>query len=48
MINQTIDLFREGAYRVEFGTPHGLTTETGLQLLGAEVLPRVRDHFATI
>lgn len=48
LINQTIDLFRAGASRVEFGTPHGLTPETGLQLLGGKVLPRVKEHLATI
>lgn len=33
-------LFAAGASRVEFGTPHGLTSETGLRLLGEQVLPR--------
>lgn len=32
-------LFAAGAARVEFGTPHGLTAETGLRLLGEAVLP---------
>ncbi|MBX3012020.1 MAG: LLM class flavin-dependent oxidoreductase [Caldilineaceae bacterium] len=32
-------LFAAGADRVEFGTPHGLTPETGLRLLGEKVLP---------
>jgi 5,10-methylenetetrahydromethanopterin reductase len=26
-------------HRVEFGTPHGLTDDRGVGLLGAEVLP---------
>ncbi len=34
-------LFAAGAARVEFGTPHGLTPEKGLRLLGEEVLPRL-------
>ena len=32
-------LFAAGAGRVEFGTPHGLTTQDGLRLLGTQVLP---------
>jgi 5,10-methylenetetrahydromethanopterin reductase len=33
------DLFARGAARVEFGTPHGLTPQEGLRLLGERVLP---------
>jgi 5,10-methylenetetrahydromethanopterin reductase len=32
-------LFAKGAVRVEFGTPHGLTPQEGLRLLGEQVLP---------
>jgi 5,10-methylenetetrahydromethanopterin reductase len=32
-------LLDAGTSRVEFGTPHGLTTESGLRLLGEHVLP---------
>ncbi len=32
-------LFDQGAARVEFGTPHGLTPQEGLRLLGEKVLP---------
>ena len=35
-------LFAAGASRVEFGTPHGLTPENGLRLLGTRVLPGLR------
>lgn len=35
-------LFAAGASRVEFGTPHGLTTQDGLRLLGERVLPQVK------
>ena len=35
-------LFEAGARRVEFGSPHGLTTEEGIRLLGERVLPRLR------
>lgn len=36
-------LFAAGASRVEFGTPHGLTTEEGLRLLGTRVLPALKE-----
>lgn len=32
-------VFAKGASRVEFGTPHGLTPQEGLRLLGEKVLP---------
>jgi 5,10-methylenetetrahydromethanopterin reductase len=32
-------LIDAGVHRVEFGTPHGLTDDRGVELLGAEVLP---------
>jgi 5,10-methylenetetrahydromethanopterin reductase len=35
-------LFEAGARRVEFGSPHGLTEEEGIRLLGERVLPLVR------
>lgn len=35
-------LFDAGVDRVEFGTPHGLTPEEGLRLLGEKVLPALR------
>ena len=35
-------LIAAGAARVEFGTPHGLTPEQGLRLLGEQVLPRLK------
>ena len=37
-------LHAAGAGRVEFGTPHGLSNEEGLRLLGEAVLPAVREH----
>jgi len=37
-------LFAAGAARIEFGTPHGLTEEVGLKLLGEEVLPALRSQ----
>lgn len=40
--DQANGLFDAGAQRVEFGTPHGLSTTSGVQLLGEQVLPRLR------
>jgi 5,10-methylenetetrahydromethanopterin reductase len=39
---QAAHLFAAGVQRVEFGTPHGLTTAEGLRLLGEFVLPALR------
>ncbi len=39
---QAASLFSAGARRVEFGSPHGLTDEEGIRLLGERVLPRLR------
>jgi 5,10-methylenetetrahydromethanopterin reductase len=35
-------LFAAGADRVEFGTPHGISADTGLRLLGAQVVPALQ------
>lgn len=40
--DQTLALFAAGADRVEFGTPHGITPEAGIDLLGTHVIPRLR------
>ncbi|WP_232665528.1 LLM class flavin-dependent oxidoreductase [Pseudonocardia sp. TRM90224] len=37
-------LIDAGVSRVEFGTPHGLSDDHGITLLGSEVLPRLRRH----
>ncbi|HET8589133.1 MAG TPA: LLM class flavin-dependent oxidoreductase [Nakamurella sp.] len=37
-----VRLIRAGASRVEFGTPHGLSGLSGIELLGGDVLPAVR------
>lgn len=39
IVAQTEALFDAGASRVEYGTPHGLSGESGLSLLGDKVLP---------
>ena len=41
--HQALALFAAGADRVEFGTPHGITPETGIDLLGTRVFPRLRS-----
>jgi 5,10-methylenetetrahydromethanopterin reductase len=43
---QALVLYQAGADRVEFGTPHGLSEETGLRLLGEQVLPLLRTSDA--
>jgi 5,10-methylenetetrahydromethanopterin reductase len=45
IVEQTAALFETGVQRVEFGTPHGLTAETGLRLLGERVLPALRGRY---
>ncbi|MFY1694630.1 MULTISPECIES: LLM class flavin-dependent oxidoreductase [unclassified Solwaraspora] len=37
-------LIDAGVRRVEFGTPHGLTDDRGVELLGAQVLPLLRKE----
>ena len=39
IIRQTEAILAAGAARVEFGTPHGLSSREGLRLLGTRVLP---------
>lgn len=41
---QALQLIEVGANRIEFGTPHGLEEQRGLELLGREVLPALRTH----
>ena len=42
IVAQAEGLFAAGVTRIEFGTPHGLTEEGGLRLLGERVLPALR------
>jgi 5,10-methylenetetrahydromethanopterin reductase len=42
VIRQAEALFSAGARRVEFGTPHGLASETGIRILGEQVLPALK------
>jgi len=39
---QAVALYSAGAYRVDFGTPQGLTTRGGVDLLCDRVLPLLR------
>lgn len=43
IVAHTESLFAAGADRVEFGTPHGITAEEGLRLLGKRVLPALKS-----
>lgn len=43
VIAQCEAAFAAGATRIEFGTPHGLTPEGGIRLLGERVLPALRS-----
>ena len=42
VVAQTEQLIAAGADRVEFGTPHGLNPQIGLDLLGKKVLSALR------
>ena len=44
IVEQTEALLDAGAARVEYGTPHGLTPESGLKLLGEKVLPALKNR----
>ena len=39
IVAQCERLFAAGATRIEFGTPHGVTPDNGMRLLGERVLP---------
>ncbi len=41
LLRQCEALFAAGATRIEFGTPHGLSPERGIRLLGEQVLPHL-------
>lgn len=45
IVEQSVKLLAAGADRIEWGTPHGLSAENGLALLGKKVLPNVRSYF---
>ncbi|MAS36042.1 MAG: 5,10-methylene tetrahydromethanopterin reductase [Anaerolineaceae bacterium] len=44
IIRQSEALFAAGASRIEFGTPHGIQPETGIRILGQQVIPALRNH----
>jgi 5,10-methylenetetrahydromethanopterin reductase len=48
IIEAAAGLFAAGADRIEFGTPHGLSTGEGLNLLGGRVLPALKAAIPSI
>ncbi len=44
IVAQAAAWFEAGGQRLEFGTPHGLTPEDGMRLLGERVLPAFRGR----
>jgi len=46
MIEHSIRLFEAGAGRIEFGTPHGLNPQAGIQILGQKVLPALHNYLS--
>lgn len=44
IIKQTLEIYEKGASRVEFGTPHGITMNNGMDLLGNQVLPEIKQY----
>jgi len=44
IVRQAEALFEKGVSRIEFGTPHGITPETGIRILGERVIPRLRRN----
>lgn len=45
IIRQAEALFQAGTRRIEFGTPHGLPPEKGIEILGREVLPVLKHNW---
>ncbi len=45
VIRQAEALYDAGARRIEFGTPHGLTSERGIDILGKQVLPTLKANW---
>jgi 5,10-methylenetetrahydromethanopterin reductase len=43
LVRQAEGLFAAGASRVEFGTPHGWYAETGIRMIGEQVIPALRQ-----
>jgi 5,10-methylenetetrahydromethanopterin reductase len=41
--DHALDVLNAGADRIDFGTPHGTSDDHGLELLGAQVLPALRE-----
>ncbi|MEZ4668260.1 MAG: LLM class flavin-dependent oxidoreductase [Anaerolineae bacterium] len=43
LIAQAERCFAAGAGRIEFGTPHGIQPETGIRIIGEQVIPALRS-----
>lgn len=46
ILRQAVSVFEAGVTRIEFGTPHGIQSAAGIQLLGEKVIPWLRQHYA--
>jgi 5,10-methylenetetrahydromethanopterin reductase len=44
IIEQAYALYEVGVSRVEFGTPHGIDSKSGIDLLGRHVIPEIRKY----
>lgn len=44
IIQRTLALYDAGVRRVEFGTPHGIRGENGINILGKRVIPALKDY----
>ncbi|MCB2180290.1 LLM class flavin-dependent oxidoreductase [bacterium] len=44
LIEQANALFEAGVSRIEFGTPHGISAEQGIVLIGEKVLPELKRY----
>jgi 5,10-methylenetetrahydromethanopterin reductase len=43
LIQQAERLFAAGACRIEFGTPHGLLPQNGIQIIGEKIIPALKS-----
>src|SRR5260370_2308459 len=46
VVDQAMRLFEAGARRVDFASPHALTAEEAIRLLGEQLLPLIASHAA--
>lgn len=48
IIEQSLSIYKAGAKRIEFGSPHGVETLPGINLLGQEVLPVLHKELSSL